>query len=133
MKELTLDANIDNLYTALDFINTELEANHCPIKLQYQIAIAVEEIFVNIANYAYHQEVGGVIIRIFVKDNVTIEFVDKGAPYNPLEKSDPNTTLSVDERDIGGLGVFMVKKIMDTVEYQHTENRNILTIKKELV
>ena len=133
MKELTLEANIDNLYKALDFISVELEENGCKPKLLTQISIAVEEIFVNISNYAYRPEIGGVSIRIKVNDVVIIEFEDKGTPYNPLIKSDPDIHLPVEERDVGGLGIFMVKKIMDTVEYQHIDNKNILTIKKILV
>lgn len=133
MKEMIIDAAIENLDTVLDFINSELEDSGCPMKLQTQISIAVEEIFVNIARYAYNPEIGGVVIRISVGDEIAIEFEDKGVPYNPLEKSDPDITANSEEREIGGLGIFMVKKIMDKVEYIHKDNKNLLVIRKVIV
>ena len=132
MKEYLIDAKTENLDAVLDFINGELEAADCPMKLQTQIAIAVEEIFVNIAHYAYSPEVGGATIRITVDDEITVEFEDKGKPYNPLEKYDPDITLDAEEREVGGLGVFMVKKIMDTVEYRHEDGKNVLVISKNI-
>lgn len=130
MKELIIDATIDNLDEVLDFINAELEEKNCPLKLQTQIDIAVEEIFANIANYAYNPDVGGAVIRISTGDDIVIEFEDKGKPYNPLEKIDPDIEKHAAERQVGGLGVFMVKQIMDMVEYEHVGNKNILIIKK---
>jgi anti-sigma regulatory factor (Ser/Thr protein kinase) len=133
MKELLIEAKTDNLDEVLDFINTELETADCPMKLQMQIAIAVEEIFVNIAHYAYNPEVGGAAIRVAVGDEVIIEFEDKGKAYNPLLKDDPDITADAEEREVGGLGIFMVKNIMDAVEYRHEDGKNILLIKKALV
>lgn len=133
MKELLIDATLDKLDEVLGFVNKELEENDCNKKLQIQINIAVEEIFVNIAHYAYNPEVGGAAIRISVGDEVVIEFEDNGKPYNPLEKLDPDITKSAEEREAGGLGIFMVKKIMDSVEYKHVENKNILIIKKVII
>lgn len=133
MKEITLPAAIENLNHVLDFVNEELEQNDCPMKVCMQVAIAVEEIFVNIAHYAYNPVTGGATVRCEVTNEpftVTIEFLDSGAPYNPLEKPDPNITLSAEERVIGGLGIFMVKKSMDSVEYEYKDGKNILTIKK---
>jgi anti-sigma regulatory factor (Ser/Thr protein kinase) len=88
----------------------------------------VEEIFVNIAHYAYTPETGSVTIRMSVQENIVIEFEDSGKPYNPLEKEDPDIKASAEEREVGGLGIFMVKKIMDKVEYRREGNKNILTI-----
>jgi len=133
MKELIIDAKIENLDAVLEFIAGELEAAECSMKLQTQIAITVEEVFVNIAHYAYLPEVGGAVIRITASDEVCIEFEDNGKPYNPLEKDDPDITLGAEEREIGGLGIFMVKKIMDAVEYRHEDGKNILKITKGLV
>lgn len=133
MKELTLHATIENLNNVLDFVNTELEKNDCPPKVCMQVEIAVEEIFVNIAHYAYNPETGHATVRCEVDSEastVIIEFLDSGAPYNPLVKADPDTTLSAEERGIGGLGIFMVKKSMDSVEYEYKNGKNILTIKK---
>jgi anti-sigma regulatory factor (Ser/Thr protein kinase) len=133
MKELKIEAIIENLGTVLDFVAGELETAAYPAKLQTQIAISVEEIFVNIAQYAYNPEVGGAVIRVSVGDEIAIEFEDRGKPYNPLEKPDPDVTAKAEEREIGGLGIFMVKKIMDTVEYQHAAGKNILLIKKAML
>lgn len=133
MKELNIEAVKENLDAVLDFVGTELEEKECSMKLQTQICIAVEEIFVNIANYAYQPEVGGAVIRIEVNDEIRIEFEDNGVPYNPLEKLDPDITASAEEREIGGLGIFMVKKIMDAVEYQHIDNKNLLIVRKVVI
>ena len=106
------------------------------MKIQMQIDIAVEEIFVNIANYAYAPEIGTATVRVEVMGDppsVDITFIDKGIPYDPLAKADPDVTLSAEERQIGGLGIFMVKKSMDDVKYAYLDGHNILTIKKGLV
>lgn len=133
MKELMVNAVIDNLDIVMDFVNAELETSECSMKLQTQIGIAVEEIFINIANYAYRPEVGEALIRISIGDEIVLEFEDKGVSYNPLEKDDPDITKSVEDREIGGLGIFMVKKIMDAVEYRRFEGKNIFTIKKKML
>ena len=130
MNELLVEAKIENLDAVMDFVNAWLE--DCPQKIQNQIGIAVDEIFSNIANYAYRHEAGSAAVRIAVGDDVTIEFEDAGAPYDPLEKEDPDISLSAEEREIGGLGLFMVKNLMDSVEYRLEGNKNILTIKKRL-
>ena len=130
MKELFIGAKTENLDAVLDFIGGELEAADCSMKMQSQIAIAAEEIFVNIAHYAYKPEVGGALIRVNVGDEVMIEFEDKGKPFNPLDKDDPDVTIGAEEREVGGLGIFMVKNMMDAVEYRHEDGKNILLIKK---
>ena len=131
MKELVIDAIPENNEAVLDFVRTELEAIGCPLKTQNQIAISIEEIFVNIAHYAYNPEVGAARICITISDNtLKLVFEDSGKPYNPLEKSDPDITASVEDRKIGGLGVFMVKKMMDTVEYRYEDGKNRLTMTK---
>jgi len=132
MKKLELDANIENLNKALEFINTELEQRGCPEDIQGKIEIAVEEIFVNIANYAYSPDSGSAVIYISVNDNAVIRFEDTGRPYNPLEKPEPDLDKPLMERDIGGLGVFLVKKLMDNVEYERVGNRNVLILQKRL-
>ena len=131
MKELVIDALPENNDAVLDFVRTELEAIDCPLKTQNQIAISIEEIFVNIAHYAYNPEVGTARICITISDNtLQLVFEDAGKPYNPLEKSDPDITASVEDRKIGGLGIFMVKKIMDTVQYRYEDGKNRLTMTK---
>ena len=133
MKQLEIDAKTENLEKVLAFVDAELEQRGCSMKTQMQIDIAVEEIFVNIAHYAYHPEVGGATICVEMEDNplaVVLTFIDQGVPYDPLKKEDPDITLSAEEREIGGLGIFMVKKSMDNLAYEYKDGRNILTVKK---
>ena len=135
MKELTITATVENIETVTDFVNEQLEAFDCPMKAQMQIDIAIDELFGNIAHYAYNPEVGDATVRVEVTEDplaVVITFIDKGVPYNPLAKADPDTTLSAEEREIGGLGIFMVKKTMDDIIYEYKDGRNILKIKKQL-
>ena len=132
-RELTLQAVTENLDQVLAFVEENVEEWECPLKVLMQVQIAVEEIYVNIAKYAYKTEAGEATIRVEVKGEprqVCITFVDQGVPYDPLAKEDPDVTLSAEERQIGGLGIFMVKKSMDDVEYMYQDGSNILTIKK---
>jgi len=133
MKELITEAKTENLDAVLKFVSTELDAAGLSQKLQTHILVAVEEVFVNIAHYAYNSEVGGTTIRLAIDEEIVIEFEDSGKPYNPLENKDPDTTLTAGEREIGGLGVFMVKQIMDAVEYRNASGKNILTIRKNQI
>ena len=135
MKELTVSATVENIATVTDFVNEQLESYDCPMKAQMQIDIAIDELFGNIAHYAYNPEIGEATVRVEVVENplsVVITFIDKGVPYDPLKNDDPDTTLSADERDIGGLGIYMVKKSMDDITYEYKDGQNILTIKKSL-
>lgn len=135
MKEITVPAALGELDRVTDFINEELEAQGCPLKAQMQIDIAVEEIYVNIAHYAYHPGVGEATVRCAVGGDplqVEIQFLDSGTPYNPLAKEDPDTSLPAEERQIGGLGIYMVKKSMDHITYNYGDGKNVLTIKKNL-
>ena len=130
MDELVIEARLENMEAVLGFVSEKIA--DCSMKTQNQIRIAVDEIFSNIARYAYNPEVGGAVVRIAVGNDVVIEFEDSGTPYDPLAKEDPDVSLSAQEREVGGLGLFMVKNLMDSVEYRREENRNILTIKKSL-
>ena len=135
MKELTIEAKTSNIETVTDFVNEQLEALDCPMKAQMQIDIAIDELFGNIAHYAYNPEIGQATVRVEVVEDplsVVITFIDNGVPYDPLAKADPDTTLSAEEREIGGLGVYMVKKSMDDITYEYKAGQNILTIKKNL-
>lgn len=135
MKEITLEAKTENLNKVLTFITEALEERGCPPKVQMQIEIAAEEIFVNIANYAYDPETGPATVQTEVNDDplsVSITFIDHGVPYDPLKKEDPDITLSCEERPVGGLGIFMVKKSMDDITYEYKDGRNILKIKKTI-
>ena len=135
MKSITVPARIDQLEAVLEFIGLELEAHNCPPKAKARLAIAAEEIFVNIARYAYAPREGEATIEIGVAGEppvAVLRFLDHGIPYNPLEKADPDITLSAEDRKAGGLGVFMAKKIADSIHYAHEADRNILTLIKAL-
>lgn len=135
MKEFTVEADIEKLNDVIAVVESLLEENDCDIKTQMQITVAVEEIFVNIAYYAYGSKKGTATIRTDVSGDpkrFSISFLDSGTPYNPLKKEDPDVTLSAEDRQIGGLGIFMVKKSMDKVEYENKDGQNILTLYKNL-
>lgn len=133
--EIEIEARTDNLQEVLAFVNARLEKADCSRKAQMQMNIAVEEIFVNIAHYAYAPATGKVKIRVETAGTPAegmITFTDEGIPYNPLAKEDPDVTLSAEERVVGGLGIFMVKNTMDDMRYEYRDGKNILTIVKRL-
>ncbi len=135
MKELTINATLENIQTVTDFVDGQLEELGCSMKAQMQIDIAIDELFGNIVHYAYNPEVGPVTVRVEVTEDplaVSITFIDNGVPYDPLAKTDPDVTLSAEEREIGGLGIFMVKKSMDEISYEYRSGQNILTIRKNM-
>ena len=135
MKRMTIKAAVENLDRVLAFVDEQLEAAGCPMKTQMQIDVAVEEIFVNIAHYAYEPGSGNAVIGIKVDgDPMTarITFADSGIPYDPTAAEDPDVTLPAEERDVGGLGVYMVKKSMDEMHYEYKDGQNILTIAKKI-
>lgn len=133
--EIEIKALTENLQEVISFVDGHLEDMGASMKAQMQIDIAVEELFVNIANYAYAPDAGEAMISVAKdkeKNQISITFADSGKPYNPLEKPDPDVTLSAEERSIGGLGIFMVKKSMDDMRYEYKDGQNILTITKRL-
>jgi anti-sigma regulatory factor (Ser/Thr protein kinase) len=135
MNELTIDATVENIACVTDFVDEQLEQYNCPIKAQMQINIAIDELFGNIAHYAYDPNVGPATVKVEVNDDpmaVIITFIDSGVPYDPLAKADPDVTLSAEERDFGGLGIYMVKKSMDDITYEYKDGKNILRIKKNI-
>ena len=135
MDELTIDATLENIPAVTAFVDTLLEKLDCPLKAQMQINIAIDELFSNIAQYAYDPETGPVTVRVEVQEEplaVIITFIDRGKPYDPLSLRDPDVTLPAEERDLGGLGVFLVKKTMDDVSYEYRDGQNILRIRKNI-
>ena len=135
MESKTFPAQIEMLSNVISFVEETLENYNCSIKIQTAICVAIEEVFVNVAHYAYDGGDGDVIINIsFDKNNrmVTFQVIDKGVPFNPLDKPDPDTTLSASEREIGGLGIFITKKTMDSVSYAYENKENILTMVKKI-
>lgn len=135
MNEMTVEAKKENLNQILDFVHQSLDEAQCSPKGQMQLDLALEELFVNIAQYAYYPGTGSVTIRTEFRTQpaeITVTLMDKGIPYNPLAKDDPDITLSINERPIGGLGIYMVKKIMDHVLYEYKDGQNILQITKKM-
>jgi len=135
MKKLVLKAEIGNIDAVVDFVNEELELHDAPMKAVMKIDVAIDEIFTNIASYAYGPEGGEATVTVEVEENpacAVIRFCDRGKPFNPLEMEEPDVTLGIDEREIGGLGIFMVKKSMDEVSYSYEDGQNVLTIRKIL-
>lgn len=135
MKELTIAATVENIQVVTDFVNEQLESIGCPMKTQTQIDIAIDELFGNIVHYAYHPEIGPATVRVEVEEDplaVRISFMDHGIPYDPLARADPDVTLSAEEREIGGLGIYMVKKIMDNISYEYKNGQNVLRILKNI-
>jgi len=133
-KSLKIQAKKEEWDNVSDFLEMQLEKAGCPLGVQTQILIAAEEIFVNIASYAYEDEECEAEIKTEIGSDrcFKIEFLDSGIPYNPLERENPDITLSAEERNIGGLGIFMVKKIMDDVQYEYREGKNRLILFKNI-
>ena len=135
MKELVIEARKENLGKVLAFVDEQMEESGCSMKDQMQMDLSVEELFINVASYAYAPGTGDVTIRVETKEDprrISITLSDRGMPYNPLEKEDPDVTLSAEERKIGGLGIYMVKKSVDNIHYEYKYGQNIITIEKNL-
>ena len=135
MTNKTFEAKTEALSDILGFVDGMLEKYECPMKIQTAVCVAIEEAFVNVARYAYKGGEGEVTLEIgFNTESRTVTFRmrDKGVPFDPLKKPDPDITLSAEEREIGGLGIFITKKTMDSVEYNYENGENILTMTKRI-
>lgn len=135
MKEITVDATIENMNTVTAFVDDFLDQITCPMKSKIQINIVIDEIFGNICHYAYKDSVGTVTVRVESGNTpkaVFLTFTDNGIPYNPLDTEDPDITLSSEERKIGGLGIYLVKKNMDEMKYEYVNQQNRLWMEKRL-
>ena len=134
-EELELDATVENLENVNDFLSQLLQEESYNRKDKQGLEMAVEEIYVNIASYAYAPHVGKVKIKGEAEPdgcNIVLQFVDEGKPFNPLEQDEPDFSIPVEERRVGGLGIFIVKAKMDDVKYEYKDGKNILTIRKKL-
>lgn len=140
-KQITVEAVAGNLDIVIEFVNELLKRLGCPLKVQTGIDIAIDELFGNIAHYAYGSDTGPVTVRADATGcvdpevagssrAVTISFIDQGTPFNPLSWPEPDVTLSAEKRKVGGLGIYIVKKSMDEVSYEYKEGKNILRVKK---
>ena len=136
MREMTVNADVDQIARVTDFVNEHLAGLGCSEQVRIQMDVAIDEIFGNIARYAYNPETGKATVRVNVEEDplrVVISFIDDGKPFDPLAAEIPDTTaLPARERPIGGLGLFMVKKMMDDISYSYRNGQNILTILKKI-
>lgn len=126
------DASDDSLAAASEFVASFFEERNASPKTVMQTGVAFEEVFVNVAHYAYKGEAGKVEVSLEDEgENAVITLKDSGIPFNPLEREEPDITLSAEERNVGGLGIFITKKVMDEVSYEYKEGFNILTMRKK--
>ena len=135
MPKITLPAVLDKIETATDFINGILEDANCPMSARMQLDIALDELMSNVARYAYASGEGDVTVSLEILESprrAVLTITDSGVPYDPLKKEDPDITLSAEERKIGGLGIFIVKRSMDKMSYAFKNGKNIVTIVKKL-
>ena len=135
MQELNIEAKVENLDKVNDFINKTIGEVNCSKKAIMQLGVIVEEIFVNIASYAYPDEVGFATVQVEVKDNppaIDLTFIDSGVEYNPLANEDPDLDVAVEERQIGGLGIYLVKNMVEKIYYKYEGGKNILSLTKNL-
>lgn len=132
-REYSCEAVISNLDEVMAFIEDCLTEHGCPLKRQIQINVAVDEIFANVVHYAYGKGTGPVTLRFEPLENpagAKITVIDSGIPFNPLARKDPDLSGTSEERKIGGLGIFMVKKSMDSVDYEYSGGCNRFSITK---
>jgi anti-sigma regulatory factor (Ser/Thr protein kinase) len=135
MTKQTFPAKVEALSDVLGFVDQTLESYECPMKIQTAVCVAIEEVFVNVAHYAYGEGEGDMTLSIeFDAESreITFRMTDKGTPFDPLKKPDPDITLSAEEREIGGLGIFIAKKTMNTITYAYENGENILTMTKKI-
>ena len=135
MTNKTFPAKTESLNDVLGFVEETLETVECPMKIQTAICVAIEEVFVNVAHYAYPQSDGDMTLHIGFDEEsrvITFRMTDKGIPFDPLKKPDPDITLSAEDREIGGLGIFIAKKTMDSLSYSYENGENILTMIKKI-
>ena len=132
-RTLRVAADIENIEKVTELVGEVLKGTDCSCQVRDKINVAVDEIFSNIAKYAYAPGKGDVTVSAETdkdRESITVTFKDNGKKYDPLEVNDPDVSLSADERTPGGLGVYMVRKLMDDVSYEYKDGQNILKIKK---
>ncbi len=135
MKKITTAAKVESIEAVTNFVDRELEARDCPVKPLMQIRMAIDELVTNVASYAYVPGTGDITVCFDFDEQdrtVFLTFIDEGVPYDPLQAVEPDVTLPAAERKIGGLGIFLVRKTMDGMEYRREDGKNILTIRKKI-
>ena len=132
-KEITVEAKTENLQKVLEFVDSGLEEAGCGMKTQIQVDLSLEEMYVNVAHYAYAPGSGTATVRFESGEGkIKITLIDSGMPYDPLKHIDPDISLSAEDREIGGLGIFLVKKNMDNLSYEYKDGKNIFTMEKAI-
>ena len=132
MVSKTFEANHESLPEAMAFLEEQMDKMNIDMKKQMQVSIAVEELFVNIAHYSYSESGGEVELQIDENAQLIIALIDSGAPFNPLERKDPDINAPIEEREIGGLGIYMAKQNADKIEYEYKDGKNIVRIYKKI-
>ena len=132
---ITLPAAVENIGKITAFVEGKLEERDCPLKKTMEISMAVDEIMANVAMYAYAPGTGDVTVQFGFEEasrTASVTFIDGGVAFDPLAKEDPDVTLPAEQRKIGGLGIFLVKKTMDEVTYKREDEKNVLCIRKKI-
>ena len=135
MAQMTFPASLEYIEPATDFMNDILESAGCPMRTRMKLDIALDELMSNVAQYAYAPGTGDVTVSVEVVEEpkrAVVTLTDSGVPYDPLQKEDPDVTLSAEERGIGGLGIYIVKQSMDGMTYEYRDGQNVLTIVKAI-
>lgn len=135
MKEIHIDSNVENIPKVMDFVRAELEALGCSEQIKMQFKMAVDEMFGNICLYAYGEGTGPVTVSVGQEEDppaAVVVFCDKGSPYNPLEADIPDIDLDIEERPIGGVGIFLIREMMDDMSYEYKDGCNVLKLTKYL-
>jgi anti-sigma regulatory factor (Ser/Thr protein kinase) len=135
MDQITVPARKENLQDVLEFVVKHLELLQYSTKALLRLELSVEEAYVNIVNYAYDSDDGEIVIGCRIDENpskITVQFIDSGIPFNPLKNEDPDVLSGIDEKEPGGLGIFLIKKNVDKLYYEYYDGKNILTIQKVL-
>ncbi len=130
--EIVVDAKLENQPSLTQFVEQVLEPLGGSMKSQMQIDVAIDEIFSNIVKFSGANQVTLTVETCKSHLMARLSFIDGGSPYDPTSAKEPDVTLSAEERSIGGLGLFIVKKTMDDVAYRRDGSKNILTITKKL-
>lgn len=134
-KELTVDATLESIALVTDFVNSELDAKDCSPKARVQIDIAIDELISNIVSYAFPSGNGSFTVRVaFEKSSPTavLTFLDRGQPFDPLSVSEPDVTSAAEDRPVGGLGVFLIRRLMNDASYEYRDGQNILRLRKDM-
>ena len=132
---LILDALPENFEQVQAFVDGYLERLDCPMKTQMQIDVALEEAFVNVAHYAYGEKTGRARLDLEADEatgELCLTLIDSGKPFDPLAREDPDLSLPAEQREAGGLGIRMVKKLLDEVRYAYEDGQNVLTMRKRV-